>query len=135
MFKWIAAYLVMIVFMFVVDLVWLSVIAKPIYQQGIGHLMATEPNLIYAGLFYLVYVLGLLWFAIKPNRALLGIKRAFVAGATVGFLVYASYDLTNLSLLKDWPLGLSLMDITWGTILSGITASVGKIVFDRFNVG
>ncbi len=135
MFKWIAAYLVMIVFMFVVDLVWLSVIAKPIYQQGIGHLMATEPNLIYAGLFYLVYVLGLLWFAIKPNRALLGIKRAFVAGATVGFLVYASYDLTNLSLLKDWPLGLSLMDITWGTLLSGITASVGKIVFDRFNVG
>ena len=97
--------------------------------------MATEPNLIYAGLFYLVYVLGLLWFAIKPNRALLGIKRAFVAGATVGFLVYASYDLTNLSLLKDWPLGLSLMDITWGTLLSGITASVGKIVFDRFNVG
>ena len=135
MFKWITAYLGMIVFMFVIDLVWLSVISKSIYQQGIGHLMAAEPNLIYAGLFYLVYVLGLLWFAIKPNRALLGIKRAFVAGATVGFLVYASYDLTNLSLLKDWPLGLSLMDITWGTLLSGITASVGKIVFDRFNVG
>ena len=135
MFKWIATYLGMIVFMFVIDLIWLSVVAKSIYQQGIGHLMAAEPNLIYAGLFYLVYVLGLLWFAIKPNRALPGIKRVFVAGATVGFLVYASYDLTNLSLLKDWPLGLSLMDITWGILLSGITASVGKIVFDRFNVG
>ena len=135
MFKWIATYLGMIVFMFVIDLIWLSVVAKSIYQQGIGHLMAAEPNLIYAGLFYLVYVLGLLWFAIKPNRALPGIKRVFVAGATVGFLVYASYDLTNLSLLKDWPLGLSLMDISWGTLLSGITASVGKIVFDRFNVG
>ena len=135
MFKWIATYLGMIVFMFVIDLIWLSVVAKSIYQQGIGHLMAAEPNLIYAGLFYLVYVLGLLWFAIKPNRALPGIKRVFVAGATVGFLVYASYDLTNLSLLKDWPLGLSLMDISWGILLSGITASVGKIVFDRFNVG
>lgn len=135
MFKWIAAYVGMIVLMFVVDLVWLSVIAKPIYQQGIGHLMALEPNLIYAGLFYLVYVLGLLWFAIKPNRLLPGIKRAFVAGATVGGLVYASYDLTNLSLLKDWPLGLSLMDISWGTVLSGITASLGKIIFDRFNAG
>ena len=135
MFKWIVAYLGMIVFMFVVDLVWLSVIAKPIYQQGIGHLMAAKPNLIYAGLFYLVYVLGLLWFAIKPNSALLGIKRVFMAGATVGFLVYTSYDLTNLSLLKDWPLGLSLMDISWGTLLSGITASVGKMIIDRFNVG
>ena len=135
MFKWIVAYLGMIVFMFVVDLVWLSVIAKPIYQQGIGHLMAAKPNLIYAGLFYLVYALGLLWFAIKPNSALLGIKRVFMAGATVGFLVYTSYDLTNLSLLKDWPLGLSLMDISWGTLLSGITASVGKMIIDRFNVG
>ncbi len=135
MFKWIATYLGMIVFMFVIDLIWLSVIAKPVYQQGIGHLMAAEPNLIYAGLFYLVYVLGLLWFAIKPNSALPGIKRVFVAGATVGFLVYASYDLTNLALLKDWPLGLSLMDISWGTLLSGISASVGKMIFDRLNVG
>ena len=135
MFKWIAAYLGMIVFMFVIDLIWLSVIAKSIYKQGIGHLTATEPNLIYAGLFYLVYVLGLLWFAIKPNCTLLDIKYAFVAGAAVGFLVYASYDLTNLALLKDWPLGLSLIDITWGTILSGISASVGKMILNRFNVG
>lgn len=135
MFKWIATYLGMIVFMFVIDLIWLSVIAKPVYQQGIGHLMAAEPNLIYAGLFYLVYVLGLLWFAIKPNSASQGIKRVFVTGTTVGFLVYASYDLTNLALLKDWPLGLSLMDISWGTLLSGISASVGKMIFDRLNVG
>ena len=135
MFKWIAAYLGMIVFMFVIDLVWLSVISKSIYQQGIGHLMAAEPNLIYAGLFYPVYVLGLLWFAIRPNCTLPGIKRASVAGATLGFLVYASYDLTNLALLKDWPLGLSLMDISWGTLLSSISASVGKMIFDRFKVG
>lgn len=134
MYKWIVAYLGMIVFMFVIDLVWLSVIAKPIYQQGIGHLMAAAPNLIYAGLFYLVYVLGLLWFAIKPNCTLPGIKCVFVAGATVGFLVYASYDLTNLALLKDWPLGLSLMDMTWGTLLSSVSASVGKMIFDRVKV-
>ena len=85
MFKWIAAYLGMIVFMVVIDFVWLSVISKSIYQQGIGHLMAAEPNLIYAGLFYFVYVLGLLWFAIRPNCTLPSIKRAFVAGATIGF--------------------------------------------------
>ena len=135
MFKWLAAYFSMIVLMLVVDVIWLSVIAKPIYQQGIGHLMAAKPNLLFATLFYLVYVFGLLRFAIKPTRAWTGVKQTFFAGASVGLLVYASYDLTNLALLKDWPLDLALMDIVWGTLLSGITASVGKLVFDRFKDG
>ena len=135
MFKWLAAYFSMIVFMLVVDVIWLSVIAKPIYQQGIGHLMAAKPNLLYIAIFYLVYVFGLLRFAIKPNRAWAGVKQTFFAGASVGLLVYASYDLTNLALLKDWPLDLALMDVAWGTLLSGITASVGKLVFDRFKDG
>lgn len=135
MSKWLATYVSMLIFVLVVDIIWLSVIAKPIYQQGIGHLMAAKPNLIFAALFYLVYVFGLLRFAIKPNRAWAGVKQTFFAGASVGLLIYASYDLTNLALLKDWPLGLSLLDIAWGTLLSGITASVGKIVFDRFKGG
>ena len=135
MSKWLITYVSMLIFMLVVDIIWLSVIAKPIYQQGIGHLMAAKPNLIFAALFYLVYVFGLLRFAIKPNRAWAGVKQTFFAGASVGLLVYASYDLTNLALLKDWPLGLSLLDIAWGTLLSGISASVGKIVFDRFKGG
>ena len=135
MSKWLATYVSMLIFMLVVDIIWLSVIAKPIYQQGIGHLMAAKPNLIFAALFYLVYVFGLLRFAIKPNRAWAGVKQTFFAGASVGLLVYASYDLTNLALLKDWPLDLALLDTAWGTVLSGITASVGKIVFDRFKGG
>lgn len=135
MSKWLATYVSMLIFMLVVDIIWLSVIAKPIYQQGIGHLMAAKPNLIFAALFYLVYVFGLLRFAIKPNRAWAGVKQTFFAGASVGLLVYASYDLTNLALLKDWPLDLALLDTAWGTLLSGITASVGKIVFDRFKGG
>ena len=135
MSKWLITYVSMLIFMLVVDIIWLSVIAKPIYQQGIGHLMAAKPNLIFAALFYLVYVFGLLRFAIKPNRAWAGVKQTFFAGASVGLLVYASYDLTNLALLKDWPLDLALLDTAWGTLLSGITASVGKIVFDRFKGG
>ena len=135
MSKWLATYVSMLIFMLVVDIIWLSVIAKPIYQQGIGHLMAAKPNLIFAALFYLVYVFGLLRFAIKPNRAWAGVKQTFFAGASVGLFVYASYDLTNLALLKDWPLDLALLDTAWGTVLSGITASVGKIVFDRFKGG
>lgn len=131
--KFLPAYLAMLVVMLVVDIIWLSVLAEPIYQQGIGHLMAAQPNLIYAGLFYLLYVLGLMWFALLPNRHHRGLKSTFLAAAIFGFFVYASYDLTNLALLKNWPLSLSLLDIAWGTLLSAVSASAGKIVFDRFS--
>jgi len=128
--KLIPAYFASIFTMFILDLIWLSQLAKPIYSQGIGHLMAAEPNLLYAVLFYLVFVFGLMWYGVKPNLKTIGVKATFFAGATFGFFIYASYDLTNLALLKDWPLGMSVVDLTWGTLLSGVTASVGKLVCD-----
>lgn len=131
--KFIPAYIATIIFMFLIDLVWLSQIAEPIYKAGIGHLMAAQPKLGFAGLFYLMYVFGLLWHALKPNVAAKGVKSAFLAGALFGFFVYASYDLTNLALLKDWPLKLSIIDICWGTLLSGTCAAVAKFVFDKSN--
>lgn len=130
MLKLIPAYFVSIIAMFILDLIWLSQLAKPIYARGIGHLMAPEPNLLFAALFYLVFVFGLMWYAVKPNMQTLGVKSTFIAGALFGFFIYASYDLTNLALLKDWPLQMSLIDMTWGTLLSGATASVGKVIFD-----
>ncbi len=119
--------------MFVFDLVWLSMLAEPLYQAGIGHLMAAKPNLMFASLFYLVYALGLMRFAVIPNVAGRGIKNTFVAAAVFGFFIYASYDLTNLALLKDWPLRLSVIDIAWGTLLSGVSASVGKLVLNKLS--
>ena len=133
MLKYLLAYIATIIFMFIVDLIWLSQLAQPLYQAGIGHLMAAEPKLGYAALFYLVFVFGLMWFAMRPNAKQKGLKTAFIAGATFGFFVYASYDLTNLTLLKDWPLRLSIIDITWGTILSGACAAVAKFVLHTTN--
>ena len=133
MLKFLPAYIAVIIAMFVLDLIWLSQIAQPLYQAGIGHLMAAEPKLGFAALFYLVFVFGLMWFAVRPNVATQGLKSTFKAGAVFGFFIYASYDLTNLALLKDWPLKLSLIDMTWGTTLSGICAALGKIVFDKSN--
>ena len=133
MLKYLPAYIATIVFMFIVDLIWLSQIAQPLYQAGIGHLMATTPKLGYAALFYLVFVLGLMWFAVRPNAQIKSVKSTFVAGALFGFFVYASYDLTNLALLKDWPLKLSIIDMTWGTLLSGTCALVAKLVFNKTN--
>ena len=131
MLKYLSAYLTTLIIMLVVDIIWLSVLAKPIYQQGIGHLMANQANLFYASLFYLIYVFGLIKLSVAPYALTRGIKKTFIAGAGVGFFVYASFDLTNLALLKDWPLGLSLLDISWGTFISGVSAAAGKWVFDR----
>lgn len=133
MLKFLPAYIATIIVMFVLDLIWLSQLAQPLYKAGIGHLMAEAPKLGFAALFYLVFVFGLLWFALQPNVAMRGVKSAFIAGATFGFFIYASYDLTNLALLKDWPLKLSLIDITWGTFLSGTCAAFGKFIFDKIN--
>ena len=130
MLKLIPAYLASMIVMFVMDLIWLSQLAKPIYAQGIGHLMAPAPNLAFAALFYCVFIFGLTWYAVRPNRQTKGIKTTFLAGALFGFFIYASYDLTNLALLKDWPLGMSLIDMTWGTLLSGTSATAGKLVLD-----
>ena len=128
--KLIPSYFASMIFMFILDLIWLSQLAKPIYARGIGHLMAAQPNLAYAALFYCVFVFGLTWYAVKPNVQSRGIKSTFLSGALFGFFIYASYDLTNLALLKNWPLGMSLIDMVWGTLLSGASASAGKIVYD-----
>ena len=130
MTKLIPAYFTMMLVMFMLDLIWLSMLVKPIYQQGIGHLMAHQPNLIFAGLFYVVYVLGLVRFALLPNKMTKGCKATFIASAIFGFFVYASYDLTNLALLNNWPLGMSIIDVTWGTLLSGVSAAAGKMMLD-----
>jgi uncharacterized membrane protein len=133
MLKFIPAYFATIIAMFILDIIWLSQLAQPLYKEGIGHLMADEPKLGFAAIFYLVFVFGLMWFAVRPNAAAKGLKSTFIAGATFGFFIYASYDLTNLALLKDWPLKLSLIDMTWGTLLSGTCAAAGKFVFDKTN--
>lgn len=129
--KYIPAYFASMFAMFVLDLIWLSQIAKPMYANGIGHLMSAEPKLQYAAIFYCVYVFGLMWYALRPNNQTKGVKKTFLAGALFGFFVYASYDFTNLALLKDWPLGMSLIDLAWGISLSGVTAAIGKLAFDR----
>ncbi|HYN55285.1 MAG TPA: DUF2177 family protein [Methylotenera sp.] len=130
--KYFAAYLSIAIVMVVLDFIWLAIIAKPIYQSGIGHLMAPEPNLLFAGLFYMVYVLALIIFSIKPYASSPGLRKTTIAAAIFGFFVYASYDLTNLAVLKNWPINLALIGLAWGIFISSISATIGKFVLDRF---
>jgi len=119
--------------MLALDLVWLGVIAKPMYQQAIGHLMAERPDLRVAFLFYAVYALGLTIFAVWPHAATPGLRMAAVMGALFGFFAYATYDLTNLATLRNWPVGIALIDMAWGTTVSAISAAAGKWALDRLS--
>jgi uncharacterized membrane protein len=130
--KLLVTYLSTAAVMVLSDLVWLGLIAKPMYQQGIGHLMAEKPKMAAAISFYLLFPMGLMVFAILPEAADGRWQQTAVCGALFGFFAYATYDLTNLATLKNYPLKLALIDIIWGTLVSGISASAGKLVFTRF---
>ena len=129
MIKYVVTCIAIVMLMVLLDLVWLGTVAKPLYQQGIGHLMAEQPNFLAGALFYAVYAIGLTVFAVLPNSASAGWRRTIAAGALFGFVAYATYDLTNLATLRNWPIGMSLLDMAWGSALSGIAAATGRLAF------
>lgn len=128
--KYLAAYGGTAVVMVVLDLIWLGVIAKPLYQQGLGHLMAATPNVPVAVVFYLLFAVGLVIFAVAPQSAPHSWATTLTMGALFGFFTYATYDLTNWATLKDWPWKLSLIDMAWGTLVSTASAAGGKAALD-----
>ncbi len=112
--------------MVALDLLWLGVIARPLYQQGIGHLMAAQPDLLVAVLFYVVYALGLVFFAVAPQTAETRWAVVLGSAALFGFVAYATYDLTNLATLAGWPAWLAALDMAWGTVVSVLSAAAGR---------
>jgi uncharacterized membrane protein len=128
--KYIAAYAGTAIVMVALDMLWLGVIAKPLYQSGIGHLMAESPKIGVAVAFYLLYALGVVIFAVVPQHGGSGWGTTLLMGALFGFFAYATYDLTNLATLRDWPWRLSLIDMAWGTAVSAASAAGGKAALD-----
>lgn len=128
--KYIAAYVATLVVMLALDGLWIGVLAKSLYREGIGHLMAAKPDLRAAALFYVVYISGLMVFAILPNASEAWTRTAMTAGF-FGFVAYATFDLTSQALLKDWPWSVTIADLVWGTFISAASATAGKLVFDR----
>ena len=132
MSKYAATYAATFVVMVALDMIWLGVVAKSFYREGIGHLMAEKPVVSVAVAFYVVYAIGLVFFAVVANEALTGYGKTALYGALFGFFAYATYDLTNLATLKNWPVGLALLDMAWGTVVSAVSAVAGKALLDRF---
>ena len=130
MVKYLTAYLAVLVVMVLLDVLWIGVIAKPLYLEGIGHLMAPQPNVPVAVLFYGVYAAGLMYFVVGADAAASGWMQTLIRGALFGFFAYATYDLTNLATLRDWPITLSIVDMMWGSLISAASASAGRMALN-----
>jgi uncharacterized membrane protein len=121
-------YLLTIPVFFAIDLLWLGVIAKNLYQKNLGHLLSPAVNWPAAVSFYLIYIAGILLFAVRPALADQALAKAALWGALFGFFTYATYDLTNLATLKDWPLKIVVIDIVWGSLLCTLVACVSYLI-------
>ena len=113
----IKTYLITLPVFLAIDLVWLSLIARKFYAQYLGYLMKTNINYVAAGLFYLFFVIGLVVFSVLPALEKNSWTQALLLGALLGLVSYATYDLTNLATIKDWPLIVTIVDMIWGTVL------------------
>lgn len=111
-----------------IDLLWLGLIARKLYVHYMGHLLRTPPNWPVAFLFYSLFVVGLMIFAIQPALDQKNVSHAFKMGALYGFFTYMTYDLTNWAVLKDWPAGIVGIDILWGTVLSTLVAGISTMI-------
>lgn len=124
----IKTYLVALLVFSAIDAVWLGFIAKDLYAKNIGFLMRTPPNWTAAVIFYLLFIAGLVYFAIMPSKSMDGMLQIFMVGAFFGLVTYATYDLTNLATLKDWPINLTIIDLAWGAFISGTTTLVTHMI-------
>jgi uncharacterized membrane protein len=126
MIMFIKLYSIALPVFFLLDMLWLGLVAKSFYATQIGYLMKADINWTAAILFYLLFIVGLVLFVIIPAVEKSSWVHALLFGALFGFVTYATYDLTNLATVKDWPLLVTVVDLAWGAVLA---ASVSIITY------
>jgi len=130
--KFLVAYLVTAIVFLVIDYLWLGVLMKDYFQSQLNHLMADDVNLAIAALFYLFYAAGIVWLCINPALESSDWSKALINGAILGFLAYGTYDITNMATLKDWPVNMSIIDVTWGTGLTALSSVSGYFAVNAY---
>ena len=131
--KLLLSYLLTTIVFFAIDLVWLGLVAKGLYQKYLGNFLAEQVNWTAAVIFYLLFIVGIFLFAILPAVEKNALSHAIIYGALFGFFTYATYDLTNLATLKDWPVTIVFIDVAWGAFLSGSVATAGFFITRYFS--
>jgi len=124
-------YGVALIVFFLIDIFWLVVVARKLYQQELGFLMSEKPNWTAAIIFYLVFIVGVVFFVINPALEKDSWKYALLAGMLFGFITYSTYDLTNLATVKNWPLKITVIDLIWGTSLGGLVSFITYLICKR----
>lgn len=119
------AYVVTLAAFGLLDFVWLSRMADVLYRPTMGDMAAPNFKPVPAALFYLLFCTGLVYFAVRPALGSGDWSVAFMQGAVLGLVAYGTYDLTNQATLKNWSTTLSIVDMSWGTVLSGVAATIG----------
>jgi uncharacterized membrane protein len=117
---------------FVIDIVWLGVIARGFYRRQLGFILSPDVNWVAAVTFYLIYIAGIIFFAVRPSLASGRLSDAALLGSLFGFFTYATYDLTNMATIKDWPLKIVIIDIAWGTCLCALVAGLSFLIARQF---
>jgi uncharacterized membrane protein len=118
-----------------IDFVWLSRMGDAFYRPAMGDMVLSGFRPAPAIVFYLVYATGLTWIAVRPALAAGGWTAALGNGAALGLVAYATYDLTNQATLRHWTTALTVVDVAWGTLLSGVAAAIATLVAGRLTHG
>jgi len=128
-FQIIASYFLTLLVFLSLDLLWLGVIAKKFYRDSLSGFLSDKPKWAAAVTFYFLFIIGVFIFAIVPAIEQYDFAGAVRLGALFGFFTYATYDLTNLALLKNWPIKIVIIDILWGMFLTGTVSGSGYLIF------
>lgn len=125
--QYVYLYLLTVPVFFAVDMLWLGFVAKSFYQRELAAFLG--PINWTAGMaFYLLYIVGILVFVVAPSLGHASLGKVVLLGAFFGFVAYATYDLTNLSTIQNWPLTLSIVDMVWGAVLTGTVAGASFLI-------
>lgn len=118
-------YLLTALVFFGLDMIWLGFLAKDLYRKHLGQLLSPQVNWIAAGIFYLLFIAGIFAFVILPAVEKGSWTRALVMGGLFGLVTYATYDLTNLATMANWPVRIVIIDLLWGMFLVGTVSAAG----------
>jgi uncharacterized membrane protein len=124
-------YIFTIPIFFAIDILWLGIIAKNMYKKYLGNFLSDQVNWVAAIIFYLIFIAGIIIFAVLPAIEKDSMLRAIIFGALFGFFTYATYDLTNLATLKGWPVTIVIIDMIWGMVLSGVVSTASFFIAKR----